>query len=109
MSSLIPSTTDQNFASDVLQSQRPVLVDFWAAWCGPCRALAPQLEKFASAHPEVQVMKMDVDANPESAMRLAIMAMPSMVLFQDGEERGRLVGLMPAERIAAQVQSLLRG
>jgi thioredoxin 1 len=96
--------TDQNFEQEVLKSETPVLVDFWATWCGPCRMVAPVLEEIATERDNVRIAKLDVDANPITAGRFGVRAIPTMILFKDGKEAQRLVGYMPKERLLQQIQ-----
>jgi thioredoxin len=96
--------TDQTFEQEVLKSGTPVLVDFWATWCGPCRMVAPVLEEIASEKDNVRVAKLDVDANPITAGRFGVRAIPTMILFKDGKEAQRLVGYMPKDRLLQQIQ-----
>ena len=92
--------TDQTFEQKVLKSGTPVLVDFWATWCGPCRMVAPILEEIANEQSEkVRVAKLDVDANPVTAGRFGVRSIPTMILFKNGRETQRLVGYMPKERL----------
>lgn len=95
--------TDQNFEQEVLKADKPVLVDFWAAWCGPCRMVAPVLEELAAENEKVKIVKLDVDANPISAGRFGVRAIPTMILFKDGREAQRLVGYMPKDRLLQQI------
>ena len=99
--------TDQTFEQEVLKSGTPVLVDFWATWCGPCRMVAPVLEEIASEKDNVRVAKLDVDANPITAGRFGVRAIPTMILFKNGREAQRLVGYMPKERLLQQIQQHL--
>jgi thioredoxin 1 len=96
--------TDQTFEQEVLRSTQPVLVDFWAAWCGPCRMVAPVLEQIAEEKGEnIKIAKLDVDANPISAGRYGVRAIPTMILFKGGKETERLVGYSPKERLLQQI------
>lgn len=97
------AVTDQTFEQEVLKSATPVLVDFWAAWCGPCRMVAPVLEEIGSESDKVKIAKLDVDANPVTAGRFGVRAIPTMILFKDGREAQRLVGFMPKERLLQQI------
>ena len=85
--------SDASFESDVLASNKPVLVDFWATWCGPCKMVAPVLEEIATERAEqLTVAKLDVDANPETARDFQVVSIPTMILFKDGEPQLRIIG-----------------
>ncbi len=95
---------DQTFEQEVLRSDQPVVVDFWAAWCGPCRMVAPVLEQIAEEkNDKIRIAKLDVDANPITAGRYGVRAIPTMILFKGGREVERLVGYMPKERLLQQI------
>jgi thioredoxin 1 len=92
--------TDASFASDVEQSDVPVLVDFWAEWCGPCRMMNPILEEFATAHDgQMKVVKLNVDENPEAAARFKVLSIPTMLVFQNGDVVKQMVGAMSRQRL----------
>jgi thioredoxin 1 len=98
--------TDQSFANDVLGSDRPVLVDFWAEWCGPCRMIAPALEEISTAlDGKVTIAKLNIDENPDTPGRYGVRGIPTMVLFKDGQPVAQKVGAAPR----TQIQQWLEG
>jgi thioredoxin 1 len=100
--------TDANFDADVLQSTTPVLIDFWADWCGPCHMVAPAIEEIATENAgKLVVGKVDVDHNPQTARKYQILSIPSMILFVDGVEKVRVVGARPKEAILSEISSYL--
>jgi len=101
--------SDATFEQEVLRADKPVLVDFWATWCGPCRMVAPVLEEIAAERGEqLKIAKLDVDANPVSAGRFGVRAIPTMIVFKDGREAQRLVGYMPKERLLQQLAAYMK-
>jgi len=100
--------TDSSFAADVLDSDKLVLVDFWATWCGPCRMVAPVLEEIAAQHPEtITIAKLDIDENPGTARDYQVMSIPTMILFKGGEPVKQIVGAKPKAALLADLADYL--
>jgi thioredoxin 1 len=103
----IKHVTDTDFQAEVLESDQPVLVDFWAPWCGPCRVVAPVLEEIAGERENLRIVKLNIDENQQTAMNYQILAIPTMVLFRDGQEAKRIQGAMPKKRLEAELEPAL--
>ena len=98
--------TDATFATDVEQSPLPVLLDMWAPWCGPCRVVAPVIEELAGLAGRVRVAKMNVDENQATAERFAVRSIPTLLIFKDGREVDRIVGVRPKSEIVRHLQAV---
>jgi thioredoxin 1 len=102
------AVSEKNFEAEVIQSTVPVLVDFWAAWCGPCRSVAPALEEIATEHNgRLKVVKVDVDENPEVSMRYDVRSIPTLILFKNGQVEGQKVGALRKTDLAAFLDTKL--
>ena len=98
---MITNVTKENFDKEVMQAEGTVLIDFWAAWCGPCRMIAPAVEKIAEEHPEVKVCKINIDDEQELAIRHGVMSIPTLMVVKNGEIVITAIGLRPKEEIEA--------
>ncbi len=94
-----------NFVEEVMNSEKPVLVDFWASWCGPCRMVIPVVEKIAEEYPEYKVVKVNVDEEPELAAQFGVMSIPSLMVFKNGEVVNKSVGAKNKQQILAMFQA----
>ena len=97
--------TDATFETEVIKSSTPVLVDFWAEWCGPCKALAPTVQQVAKLYEgKLKVGKLDVDANMNTTMQFQVMGIPTLILFKDGQAVERITGLIPKDKLLAKLK-----
>ena len=102
------TVTDASFASDVLGSDKPVLVDFWAEWCGPCKMIAPILEEIATEQAgKIKVVKLNVDDAPQTAQQFQVMSIPTLILFKDGEVQKRVVGARGKGQLLEEISAFL--
>jgi thioredoxin 1 len=104
MAGNVAEFTDANFEAEVLQSSTPVLVDFWAPWCGPCRMLAPSIEQLSTEYAgKVKIGKLNTDDNTDVAAKFGIRSIPTLLIFKDGQVVNQLVGALPKDKIAEQI------
>ncbi len=96
---MITTITKENFEQEILKADKPVLVDFWASWCGPCRMLGPTIDEIAEEHPEIKVCKINIDDEAELAIRHGVMSVPTLMIFKNGEIVQTAIGVRPKEEI----------
>jgi thioredoxin 1 len=107
MAGSLNQVTDNNFDAEVLEADGPVLVDFWAAWCGPCRVVAPVLEEIASERADLKIVKLDIDENQQTAARFGVLSIPTMILFKGGQPVKTVIGAYPKKRLEAELEPAL--
>ncbi|HEY7960500.1 MAG TPA: thioredoxin [Solirubrobacteraceae bacterium] len=107
MAGNLSEVTDTNFDAEVLESEKPVLVDFWAPWCGPCRVVAPVLEEIAGERPDLRIVKLNIDENQQTAARFQVLSIPTMILFKAGAPVKTVVGAYPKKRLEAELEPVL--
>ncbi len=98
--------TQNEFESEVLQSEKPVIIDFFATWCGPCKMLGPVLEEVAEENDDVKIVKVDIDENMELAQQFGIMSVPTLVIFKNAQEIGRKIGFKPKEQVLEIIENI---
>jgi thioredoxin 1 len=103
----LTEVTDSNFQAEVLESAEPVLVDFWAPWCGPCRVIGPHLEELDAERDDLRVVKLNVDENPQTAATYSVMSIPTMLLFKNGQLAHQIVGALPKHRLVQELEPAL--
>ena len=96
---MITTITKDNFENEIVKADKPVLVDFWASWCGPCRMLSPTIDEIAEEHPEIKVCKINIDDEAELAIRHGVMSVPTLMIFKNGEIAQTAVGVRPKDEI----------
>ena len=103
----LKEVTDASFQAEVIESDTPVLVDFWAPWCGPCRVVGPELEKIAAEREDLRVVKLNIDDNQATAAKFSVLSIPTMILFRNGAAVHTLIGAQPKKRIEAALEPAL--
>lgn len=104
----LAAATDESFDAEVVDSERPVLVDFWAEWCHPCHLIEPHVKAISEEYIEkLKVVKLNIDENPETARRFGVMSIPTLLLFVDGAEKARLIGARPKDAILDEIKGFL--
>ena len=107
MAGTLQDVTDANFQSEVIEAEGPVLVDFWAAWCGPCRVVAPVLEEIAAEREDLRIVKLNVDENQQTAAAFEVLSIPTMILFKNGQIAKKIIGAYPKRRLEAELEPVL--
>ena len=107
MAGAITDVTDSNFQAEVLESSEPVLVDFWAPWCGPCRVVAPVLEEIAEQRDDLRVVKLNTDEHPALASQYGILSIPTMILFKNGEPAKTIIGFQNKKKLLQELEPAL--
>jgi thioredoxin 1 len=103
----LTEVTDNNFQAEVLESETPVLVDFWAPWCGPCRIIAPSLEELNDEIENLRVVKLNVDENQQTAAQYEVMSIPTLIVFKNGQPAKKIIGAMPKKRLEQEIEPAL--
>jgi thioredoxin 1 len=107
MAGNLSEVTDANFDAEVLESSTPVLVDFWAPWCGPCRVVGPVLEEIAGEREDLRIVKLNIDDNQQTAARFQVLSIPTMILFKAGQPVKTVIGAYPKQRLQAELEPAL--
>jgi thioredoxin 1 len=108
MAGTVSEVTDNNFQAEVIESELPVLVDFWAPWCGPCRMVAPVVEEIAKERPEeLKVVKLNIDENQQTALAFNVMSIPTLILFRHGQVTKTVIGAYPKKRLESELEPAL--
>jgi thioredoxin len=107
MAANITEVTDASFQVEVIESETPVLVDFWAPWCGPCRVVAPVLEEIAQERGDLRIVKLNVDDNQQTAATFEVLSIPTLILFREGQVAKKVIGAYPKKRLEAELEPAL--
>ena len=107
MAGTLTEVTDGNFQAEVIESDTPVLVDFWAPWCGPCRVVAPVLEQIAAERPQLRVVKLNIDENQQTAASFQVLSIPTLILFKGGQPVKTVIGAYPKKRLEQELEPAL--
>jgi thioredoxin len=107
MAGTLNDVTDSNFQAEVIESDQPVLVDFWAPWCGPCRVVAPVLEEIAAERPDLKIVKLNVDDNQQTAAAFEVLSIPTLILFKNGTVAKKVIGAYPKRKLEAELEPAL--
>src|SRR4051794_15012230 len=107
MAGTLNEVTDANFQAEVIEAETPVLVDFWAPWCGPCRVVGPVLEEIASERDDLRIVKLNVDENQQTAAAFEVLSIPTMILFKNGQVAKKVIGAYPKKRLESELESEL--
>jgi thioredoxin 1 len=107
MAGSLSDVTDNNFQAEVIESEQPVLVDFWAPWCGPCRVVAPVLEEIAGERDDLKIVKLNVDDNQQTAQNFQVLSIPTLILFKGGQPVKKVIGAYPKRKLEAELEPAL--
>ena len=107
MTGKLPDVSDSTFQAEVIDAEGPVLVDFWAPWCGPCRVVHPILEEISNERDDLRIVSINVDDNQQTAAKFEILSIPTLLLFKDGEIAKRVIGALPKKRLEAELEPAL--